>query len=200
MRDVIARIVDGSRFREFKKEYGSTILTVRDSSGHEFNVSTDAAVRRRDSHIFTATLWASLRITESSFHRRPSRRLTSTVFPAPDPTTLSCKCHWIHGWLQGREGWYRQGWCQDGPRCRMRRCTRTHRRYWWEFRRRELRCGTLLSYQCAERLTLQQTQVWPAGLWVPVSSKSYPSDHFAQYSPRFLWIWPVRLPAVLSAC
>ncbi|KAF8351664.1 carboxyl transferase [Amanita rubescens] len=27
MRDVIARIVDGSRFREFKKEYGATIIT-----------------------------------------------------------------------------------------------------------------------------------------------------------------------------
>jgi 3-methylcrotonyl-CoA carboxylase beta subunit len=29
MKDVIARIVDGSRFREFKKEYGPTIVTVR---------------------------------------------------------------------------------------------------------------------------------------------------------------------------
>jgi len=28
MRDVIARIVDGSRFREYKKEYGPTIVTV----------------------------------------------------------------------------------------------------------------------------------------------------------------------------
>jgi hypothetical protein len=28
MRDVIARIVDGSRFREFKKEYGTSIVTV----------------------------------------------------------------------------------------------------------------------------------------------------------------------------
>ena len=28
MRDVIARIVDGSRFREFKKEYGPTMVTV----------------------------------------------------------------------------------------------------------------------------------------------------------------------------
>ena len=27
MRDVISRIVDGSRFREFKKEYGTTIIT-----------------------------------------------------------------------------------------------------------------------------------------------------------------------------
>lgn len=31
MRDVIARIVDGSRFREFKKDYGTTIVTVRAS-------------------------------------------------------------------------------------------------------------------------------------------------------------------------
>ena len=28
MRDIIARIVDGSRFREFKKEYGTTMITV----------------------------------------------------------------------------------------------------------------------------------------------------------------------------
>lgn len=28
MRDVIARVVDGSRFREFKKEYGTTMVTV----------------------------------------------------------------------------------------------------------------------------------------------------------------------------
>jgi hypothetical protein len=28
MRDVISRIVDGSRFREFKKEYGTTVVTV----------------------------------------------------------------------------------------------------------------------------------------------------------------------------
>jgi 3-methylcrotonyl-CoA carboxylase beta subunit len=28
MREVIARVVDGSRFREFKKEYGQTIVTV----------------------------------------------------------------------------------------------------------------------------------------------------------------------------
>ena len=32
MREVIARVVDGSRFREFKKEYGQTIVTVRETS------------------------------------------------------------------------------------------------------------------------------------------------------------------------
>lgn len=34
MRDVIARIVDGSRFREFKKEYGTTIITASVSLPH----------------------------------------------------------------------------------------------------------------------------------------------------------------------
>lgn len=36
MRDIIARIVDGSKFREFKKEYGPTILTVRPSLNMNF--------------------------------------------------------------------------------------------------------------------------------------------------------------------
>lgn len=40
MRDVIARIVDGSRFREFKKEYGPTIVTVWSThSAIEFSYS-----------------------------------------------------------------------------------------------------------------------------------------------------------------
>jgi len=33
MRDVIARVVDGSKFREFKKEYGTTMVTVSTSLG-----------------------------------------------------------------------------------------------------------------------------------------------------------------------
>ncbi len=32
MRDVIARVVDGSRFREFKREYGETLVTVRNGA------------------------------------------------------------------------------------------------------------------------------------------------------------------------
>ena len=34
MRDVIARVVDGSRFREFKREYGETLVTVCHLSRH----------------------------------------------------------------------------------------------------------------------------------------------------------------------
>ena len=36
MRDVIARVVDGSRFREFKKEYGTTMVTVGQLTSTQF--------------------------------------------------------------------------------------------------------------------------------------------------------------------
>jgi Carboxyl transferase domain len=44
MRDVIARIVDGSQFREFKPDYGSTIVTV--SGGVQTTRCNDAVYRR----------------------------------------------------------------------------------------------------------------------------------------------------------
>jgi 3-methylcrotonyl-CoA carboxylase beta subunit len=34
IRDVIARVVDGSKFREFKKEYGTTMVTVSTRLNH----------------------------------------------------------------------------------------------------------------------------------------------------------------------
>ena len=57
MRDVIARIVDGSRFREFKKEYGTTIVTVRCLRAHALHYI--AYARERGLHTFMATPWAS---------------------------------------------------------------------------------------------------------------------------------------------
>ena len=41
MRDVISRLVDGSRFREFKKEYGPTIVTVRLTYSNVFSCMAD---------------------------------------------------------------------------------------------------------------------------------------------------------------
>jgi len=64
MRDVIARIVDGSRFREFKKEYGPTIITVSLSSPptpDPFHVKCSdgfTSKNGRVSLISTATKWA----------------------------------------------------------------------------------------------------------------------------------------------
>lgn len=70
MRDVIARVVDGSRFREFKKEYGPTMITVRILSLHlaRRNPLIDSG---RASRTYTAMKWASLRITAS--YSRPAR-------------------------------------------------------------------------------------------------------------------------------
>lgn len=63
MRDVIARIVDGSRFREFKKEYGSTIVTV---SAHKHRATTMFVTSTsRDLRIYMAIQLASLQTTAS---------------------------------------------------------------------------------------------------------------------------------------
>jgi hypothetical protein len=46
MRDVIARVVDGSRFREFKKEYGTTMITVGHISFNSSSIKIDVACIR----------------------------------------------------------------------------------------------------------------------------------------------------------
>ena len=56
MRDVIARVADGSRFREFKKEYGPTMVTVRSTPP---TVLSALLMVRRVSPIFMGTLWVS---------------------------------------------------------------------------------------------------------------------------------------------
>jgi 3-methylcrotonyl-CoA carboxylase beta subunit len=68
MRDVIARIVDGSRFREFKKEYGPTIVTV----SAPFPGSYDSHLMLllyRDLRIFMDTRLESWRTMASYSHR-----------------------------------------------------------------------------------------------------------------------------------
>ena len=64
MRDVIARVVDGSRFREFKKEYGPTMVTVSPNVSLIFlflNIFMDRVL-----HMFMDTKSALLPITAFS--------------------------------------------------------------------------------------------------------------------------------------
>lgn len=61
MRDVIARVVDGSRFREFKREYGETLVTVRPQILIAFCASFQTV--NRDSLRYTVTPSAFSRIT-----------------------------------------------------------------------------------------------------------------------------------------
>ena len=49
MREVIARVVDGSEFREFKSEYGKTVITV------SLQIPTKMDLISRGSQRFTVT-------------------------------------------------------------------------------------------------------------------------------------------------
>ena len=65
MRNVIARVVDGSRFREFKKEYGPTIVTVSPNVPLTFLWLNDIFLGRV-LHMFMDTQLALLPITAFS--------------------------------------------------------------------------------------------------------------------------------------
>lgn len=62
MRDVIARVVDGSRFREFKKEYGTTMVTVSTFvlTNVSFYLNLTVPSLLRASRTYMATQLASL--------------------------------------------------------------------------------------------------------------------------------------------
>jgi hypothetical protein len=64
MRDVISRIVDGSKLREFKKEYGPTIITVRMSYS---NCRCFLTIQRRALRIYKDIKLASWPITGFCF-------------------------------------------------------------------------------------------------------------------------------------
>src|SRR5712672_3022950 len=80
MREVIARVVDGSRFREFKKEYGQTIVTVRWFVSTRLFSAQFLCLRwatSRALHTSTAIPWESSRIMASCSRLRHSRRRIS---------------------------------------------------------------------------------------------------------------------------
>jgi len=68
MRDVIARVVDGSRFREFKKEYGPTMVTVRLTS--PLTLPSSLTIRRV-LPTFMGTRWVLWRTTGFCSRNRP---------------------------------------------------------------------------------------------------------------------------------
>ena len=132
MRDVIARIVDGSKFREFKKEYGATIVTVRclcHSIMSYISLMNGEGVRShprlprwhcgQQRHLVLAVCAEG-----DTFH--------AAVLSAPDTAALPRKCDRLYGRLQGREGWHREGRRQDGSRCCVCRCTKADGHRWRE--------------------------------------------------------------------
>ncbi len=106
VREVIARLVDGSAFDEFKKLYGTTIVTA--------------------SRISKASRSASSPTTASCSARARSRRRTSSSCAA-SATSLCCSAK--HRRLHGRQKYEAGGIAKDGakwsPRSPARRCPRS---------------------------------------------------------------------------
>ena len=102
VREVIGRVVDGSRFSEFKAGYGDTLVTG------------------------FAHVWG-----HPVGHRRQQRRavlgvggegrpLHRAVRPAPHPAAVPPEHHRVHGRPGVRGGWHRQARRQDGHGRRLR--------------------------------------------------------------------------------
>lgn len=93
MREVIARITDGSEFREFKQEYGKTLITVS---------STSSCIANADASGICGDTWP-----HCWDHRQRRRALipisaeSDPLYPAllstSDPFGISGQCQWIHG-------------------------------------------------------------------------------------------------------
>jgi hypothetical protein len=88
MRDVIARIVDGSRFREFKKEYGTTIVTVRCHLRSLIDPDS-SCIFHRALRIFTVIQLALLQ-TMASYSRLAHSRLRISSNFAPNAKYHCC--------------------------------------------------------------------------------------------------------------
>ena len=121
VREVIARIVDGSRFDEFKARYGTTLVT---------------GFARLDGFLVG--------------HRREQRRAVLRVGAQGDalhravqfpehPADFPAERHRIHGWPAGRARRHRQGRGEDGERRRELRRAEVHGRDRRLVRRRQLR-------------------------------------------------------------
>jgi 3-methylcrotonyl-CoA carboxylase beta subunit len=89
IREVIARVTDGSEFREFKQEYGKTVITVRRPLLDVENAS-DSTLTRRASPRSTATRESASRpssigstadLTSQRRHRRQCRLCSQRGIP-----------------------------------------------------------------------------------------------------------------------
>lgn len=155
MRDAVARIVDGSRFREFKKEYGTTIVTVSPATvwfvfclSHTSLLATGLCTHSWLSSRNRGQQWhpvLAIGAQGDAFHR--------ALLSAADTPTLPGERHGIHGWVEGGEGRYREGWREDGSRGRLRGRTQAHCGRRWELRGWELRYEMRLLLIVNPRLT-----------------------------------------------
>jgi len=163
MRDVIARIVDGSRFREFKKEYGTTMVTVCPY----FHLCGVLLTLDRGSLMFMDMKSELLPTTEFSSLPLHSRRHNSSNCVLRGRFPCSSWSMLLDTWLGQRRRrvvlrkMVRSPFspfscdlyvirCQDGPRCCVRRRSEVDSDCRWKLWCRKLRNGRSCS-ECLGR-------------------------------------------------
>ena len=121
VREVIARIVDGSEFDEFKQNYGTTLVTgFAHLQGMPVGIIANNGV-----------LFSRKRAEGRAFHR--------AVLPAQDPAGLPAEHHRLHGRPQIRGRRHRQGRRQAGDGGGHRAGAEGHDDHRRLVRRRQLR-------------------------------------------------------------
>ena len=121
VREVIARIVDGSEFDEFKRAYGTTLVCgFAHIWGYPVGILANNGI-----------LFSEVGAEGRAFHR--------AVLPARHPAGVSAEHHRLHGRPQIRGRRHRQGRRQAGDRGRLRGGAEVHRDHRRQLRRRQLR-------------------------------------------------------------
>jgi 3-methylcrotonyl-CoA carboxylase beta subunit len=121
VREVIARIVDGSRFDEFKARYGTTLVT-----GFARLYGMPVGIVANNGILFGESAQKGAHFIE-------------LCCPARHSAGLPAEHHRLHGRPQVRERRHRQGRRQDGHRRRHRPGAQAHRADRRQLRRRQLR-------------------------------------------------------------
>lgn len=153
--EIIARIVDGSEFAEFKRDYGITLVTGKKFSFHKEYV-TD--VNRLCAAIRTA-----------SRHRRQQRHPVLGVLSEGRPfhsalratghsVDFPAKYQWLHGRCRCGERRHRQEWREAGHRGCMCRGSEVYNRVWCK-----RRGGQLWHVVRRKRLGVRRSFCWLTG-------------------------------------
>ena len=121
VREVIARIVDGSELDEFKQNYGTTLVT---GFAHLHGMPVGIIANN-------GVLFSRKRAEGRAFHR--------AVLPAQDPAGVPAEHHRLHGRPQIRGGRHRQGRRQAGDGGGDRAGAEGHHDHRRLVRRRQLR-------------------------------------------------------------
>lgn len=137
--EIIARIVDGSVFAEFKKEYGTTLVT--GWFPHFFLQPASLAPAPEITELFNSEPRICAHPRVSSRHSGQQRHPLLRIFPQRSPfhpamrpeapsAGLPPEHQRLHGGHRRRKGRHRQEWSEARHGRGLRRCAQVHGRIW----------------------------------------------------------------------